>query len=184
VGRLRSGDVNTLTSLSTEIRRLHRLADDLSSLSRAEEQRLDPPVPLPARVDPDRVTQVLTNLLGNPIRRSWSDLHGSPRRGFIPDRQDRNHTTMPTTREPTMMGYGWGMGPAGWIFMGLFWVVVLGLAVWAVVALLSGPRPGGRDRAESPWEILDRPSPGRLNVEQLPQIRAELAGRSPDKAER
>ena len=90
----------TLGSLGDELRRLHRLADDLSALSRAEEQRLDlrltsadvgqlvwtastrlkpqfddasvnllvesgPTVS--ARIDPDRITQVLTNLLGNAL---------------------------------------------------------------------------------------------------------------------
>jgi histidine kinase len=36
-----AADRDTLASLSAELHRLHRLADDLSSLSRTEEQRLD-----------------------------------------------------------------------------------------------------------------------------------------------
>ena len=95
-----AADPDTLAALSAELRRLHRLADDLSSLSRAEEQCLelhvvdtdlaelvrnaagrlapqfddatvtlviDPAAPLPVRADPDRITQVLTNLLGNAL---------------------------------------------------------------------------------------------------------------------
>ncbi len=90
----------TLGSLGDELRRLHRLADDLSALSRAEEQRLDlrptptdvaelvraasarlrpqfddasvillvePGPTVRALIDPDRITQVLTNLLGNAL---------------------------------------------------------------------------------------------------------------------
>jgi signal transduction histidine kinase len=89
-----------LGAASDELRRLRRLADDLSALSRAEEQRLDLALtdtdlaslaakaaarlapqfsdagvtltvaegpPLPVWADPDRVTQVLTNILGNAL---------------------------------------------------------------------------------------------------------------------
>jgi putative membrane protein len=74
-----------------------------------------------------------------------------------------------------MMGYGWGMGPAGWIFMGLFWLVVIGLVIWAVVALLPRPGQPGRGRAETPEEILDRRfALGELDVEQYRRAREEL----------
>ncbi|MDQ1286941.1 MAG: hypothetical protein QG622_506 [Actinomycetota bacterium] len=95
-----TADADTLTALSEELRRLHRLADDLSGLSRAAEQRLDlhlqdtdladlarraserlrpqfddahvalvvdARAALPVDADPDRVVQVLTNLLGNAL---------------------------------------------------------------------------------------------------------------------
>lgn len=95
-------DDATLSLLSGEVRRLRRLADDLSSLSRAEEGRLDLSLrsadlaeivrqtaerlrpqaddagvdlvltgtdePVPSEVDPDRIAQVITNLIGNALR--------------------------------------------------------------------------------------------------------------------
>lgn len=91
-----------LSQVSAEVRRLRRLADDLSALSRTEEgrlhlvieqvdlrsvvsraaERLRPQVsdagveltvrvgsvPVPAAVDPDRIAQVVTNLVGNAVR--------------------------------------------------------------------------------------------------------------------
>ena len=93
-------DAPTLDAVTAELRRLHRLADDLAALSRAQEHRFTlTPRPcdlsaivhaavdrlrpqfddaqvrlslqadsvLSALVDPDRVTQVLTNLLGNAL---------------------------------------------------------------------------------------------------------------------
>lgn len=91
-----------LSRVSDEVRRLRRLSEDLSALSRAEEgrlglalremdlrpvvrtaaERLRPQAedaglrllvaidddPLPVRADPDRIAQVVTNLVGNAIR--------------------------------------------------------------------------------------------------------------------
>ncbi len=95
-----AADATTLEALSLELRRLHRLADDLSTLSRAQEGRLAPvlatcdlaalaraalerlrpqfddagvqlqitaPDVIAMEADADRVTQVLTNLLGNAL---------------------------------------------------------------------------------------------------------------------
>jgi len=57
-----------------------------------------------------------------------------------------------------MMGwYGGGMGPLGWLGMGVFWLILLGLIVWLVVRLLPGGSGGTtRPTAESALEILDR----------------------------
>ena len=71
-----------------------------------------------------------------------------------------------------MMGYGWGMGFGGWMFMGLFWVVLIGLGAWLVVALLPRVRSGG---PETPEEILDRRyARGELDTEEYRRARAEL----------
>jgi putative membrane protein len=79
-------------------------------------------------------------------------------------------------KETAMMGYGWGMGFGGWIFMGLFWVVVLGLVMWGVIALLGGARTGGRQQAETPEEILDRRfAQGELDPEAYQRAREQLA---------
>ena len=75
-----------------------------------------------------------------------------------------------------MMGYGWGMGPAGWIFMGLFWFVVIGGIIWAAVALLPGRRSAGPAGSERPEEILDRRfALGEIDAEQYRRARDELA---------
>ena len=65
-----------------------------------------------------------------------------------------------------MMGwYGSGMGGAGafmWMFMGLFWIALIGLIIGLVVKLLPGsanPRPApsaGVAPGESPEQVLDR----------------------------
>lgn len=80
-----------------------------------------------------------------------------------------------------MMGYGWGMGMGGWIFMALFWIVLLGLIVWGVGALLPRTRwEQGGGRPERPEEILDRRfALGELDVEQYRRARENLAAARP-----
>ena len=54
-----------------------------------------------------------------------------------------------------MNWYGGGMGGGAWLFMGLFWLALIGLIVWLVVRLLPGSKPDN-DTRESAEEILDR----------------------------
>ena len=58
-----------------------------------------------------------------------------------------------------MMGWnsGGGMGSLGWLGMGVFWLILLGLIVWLVIRLLPGSsEPPTRTPGESAVEILDR----------------------------
>ena len=75
-----------------------------------------------------------------------------------------------------MMGYGWGMGFAGWIFMVVFWVALVALVVWAVTRLLpSSGQSGQQLRAESPEEILDRRfAGGEIDAEEYRRARHAL----------
>jgi putative membrane protein len=58
---------------------------------------------------------------------------------------------------------GYGMGAGGWIFMFLFWALLIGLVVWAVVRIFPSRQAGDAPathvappRAETAKEILDR----------------------------
>ncbi len=126
----------TLGAVSDELRRLRRLADDLSALSRAEEQRLElhpagtdladlarraagrlapqfaddhviltvhAPGALPVRADPDRITQVLTNIIGNALAATPAGRHRHRRgaRGRPPGRgRGHRHRGRPGRRGP------------------------------------------------------------------------------------
>lgn len=70
------------------------------------------------------------------------------------------------------------MGFAGWLFMGLFWLVLLGVIIYAVVRLLPARHDGSaRSNApETPEEILDRRfARGEIEVEKYQEQRAVLA---------
>lgn len=76
-----------------------------------------------------------------------------------------------------MMGwYGGGMGALGFLAMGVFWLILLGLIVWLVVRLVPGGAGGTtRPVGESPLEILDRRlARGELDLETWKAQRAAL----------
>ena len=75
-----------------------------------------------------------------------------------------------------MMGwYGGGMS-LGFLLMGVFWLILLGLIVWLVVRLM--PVSGGRttlSAGESALEILDRRlARGEMDLESWQAQRAAL----------
>lgn len=78
-----------------------------------------------------------------------------------------------------MGGYGWGWPGFLWMGLGgLFWLVVLGLLVWAVIRLLSS-RPTTNQqppvRGPSALEILEqRYARGELDAVAFEQMRERL----------
>jgi putative membrane protein len=76
-----------------------------------------------------------------------------------------------------MMGwYGSGMGYGAWMFMGVFWLALLGVIIWAVVRLLPDRRGAGPEHVESPEEILDRRfARGEIDLETYQVQREALA---------
>ena len=83
-----------------------------------------------------------------------------------------------------MMGwYGNGTGSLGWLGMGVFWLILLGLIVWLVTRLLPGS--GGertRSTAESALGTLDRRlAGGELDTQAWQAQRAVLVGAQDDR---
>src|SRR5512140_1459319 len=77
-----------------------------------------------------------------------------------------------------MMGWsGGGMGYGAWMFMGLFWLLLLGLIIWAVVRLLPDRRgDGARRDVDTPEDILDkRFARGEIDLETYQARRSALA---------
>jgi len=72
-----------------------------------------------------------------------------------------------------MMGNGYGMGFGGG-FMWLFWILLIGVVLWAVWALVgSGGRP--IDRRRTPLEILEeRYAKGEIDQQEYERIRRDL----------
>jgi len=83
-----------------------------------------------------------------------------------------------------MGGFGNGMGSLGWLGMGVFWLVLLGLIVWLVMRLLPDNRGDGatRDTAESTLEMLDRRmAKGEVDTQTWQAQRAALTGATRDR---
>jgi len=68
------------------------------------------------------------------------------------------------------------MGLLGWLGMGVFWLILLGLVIWLVVRLLPGSGSGTtRSLGESALEILDRRlANGEIDLEPWQAQRAAL----------
>ncbi|MEW5790738.1 SHOCT domain-containing protein [Thermithiobacillus tepidarius DSM 3134] len=74
-------------------------------------------------------------------------------------------------------GMGWGMGPMGWLLMLLFWVAVIGLAVWLVVLLSR--RQGRSDQSRSGSSVAldilkERYARGEIGQEEFEQKKRDL----------
>jgi putative membrane protein len=98
----------------------------------------------------------------------------------------RNRADVSTREDFTMMGgYGnAGMGSLGWLGMGVFWLVLLGLIVWLVMRLLPGGSGGGTtpSTGESTLEILDRRmASGEIDTAAWQTQRAALVGAQRDR---
>ena len=80
-----------------------------------------------------------------------------------------------------MMGMGFGLGGFGLIIMLIFWVVIIGLAVWFLSTLFpratnqasnTSPQAG---RTESPLEVLQRRyARGEITKAEYEEMRRDL----------
>lgn len=75
-----------------------------------------------------------------------------------------------------MNGWNGGMTWEGWFFMGLFWVLLLGVIVWAAAQLFPGRRDTRpAETAEGPREILDRRlASGEIDLDTYEKLRRTL----------
>lgn len=77
-------------------------------------------------------------------------------------------------------GYGmmgpWMMGGFGWMWlMPFFWILVLGLIIWAIVAAVSRPTESGGSSEDSALEILKRRyARGEINKEEFEAKKKDL----------
>ena len=75
-----------------------------------------------------------------------------------------------------MNGWNGGMTWEGWFFMSLFWVLLVGVIVWAAAQLFPGRRDARTEQQEEPRTILDRRlASGEIDLETYEQLRRTLA---------
>ena len=74
----------------------------------------------------------------------------------------------------------WGFGM---MFMGLFWIALIAVALWAVVRLTRRPDGPPSSGVESPRQILDRRfAAGEIDAQTYAESRRVLEGQSVDRA--
>jgi putative membrane protein len=76
-------------------------------------------------------------------------------------------------------GYGW-MDGSGMLFMGIMWILILGLGIWLVTWLTRRDRSLSAPKAESPRQILDRRlAAGEIDSATYTQARGLIEGKIP-----
>lgn len=75
-----------------------------------------------------------------------------------------------------MMGdWDGNMGAAGWLLMTVFWVALLGVIIWAVLAVVPSRRTGSDGPPERPEDVLDRRlALGEIDPATYDELRAKL----------
>jgi putative membrane protein len=74
-----------------------------------------------------------------------------------------------------MNGWNGGMTWAGWFFMGLFWVLLIGVIGFAAAQLFPGRRESRTESQAEPRQILDRRlASGEIDVETYEKLRRTL----------
>ncbi len=77
-------------------------------------------------------------------------------------------------------GYGW-MNGGGWLMMGLFWILIIGIGIWLVTWLTRKDRQMSSPVSETPRQILDRRfASGEIDATAYAQARRLIEGQTPE----
>jgi len=89
------------------------------------------------------------------------------------------------TKEDEMMnwdGYGTTWWGGGMMFMGLFWILLIGLSIWLISWITQRGAPA--EKIESPRQVLDRRlASGEIKVTEYAQMRRLIDGRANENLE-